>query len=60
MKLKRDFLMFLVLVSATQMSAQAPSPKPSLIVAPLEKLRTQIQTTLASTKPDFIVFTPKL
>ena len=52
--------MLLVLVSATQTPAQTPSAKPSLIVAPLEKLRTQIQTTLAPTKPDFIVFTPKL
>ena len=43
-----------------QAPAQTPAPKPDVTVAPLEKLRGQIQTTLYSTRPDFVVFVPQV
>ena len=40
--------------------AQSNVPNPLLTVAPLETLRQQMKTTIASTKPDFVVFIPKV
>jgi hypothetical protein len=58
--MRRSFLILLAALWFAHAWAQTNNARPSLIVAPLEKLREQMQTTIKSTKPDFVVFIPKV
>lgn len=40
--------------------AATPTSKPDLTVAPADKLREQIRTTIHATKPDFVAYVPKV
>lgn len=48
-----------LIFSSSSRAADTPS-LPNLQVASLDELRAQIKTTIKSTRPDFVVFVPKL
>jgi hypothetical protein len=58
--MKKTILLTLVGVWCAQVLAQAPAARPSLTVPPIEKLQAEIPNTMKSTKPDFVVFVPRL
>src|SRR5689334_7701619 len=49
-----------LLISGLVANAQKTPQKPDLTVAPIAKLRRQVETTIKSTKPDYTVFIPQL
>lgn len=53
-------LVSLALLWLTRAPGETNSPRPSLTVAPLDRLREQMESTSKSTRPDFVAFIPKV
>lgn len=58
--MKSSVLTLLTLQLLVRSQAQTNLPHPTLTVAPLEKLREQMKTSIKSTRPDFVVFVPQV
>ncbi len=44
----------------THLAASQPDPKPDLTVAPADRLRALMPTTIRSTRPDFVAYVPRV